>query len=342
MAAYGLSEFTQVFNRVYLSDIENQKDLLNNSPLFFQLKNSAVTAIQQVPLMGGPVSLFSYHIKNKGEPFQRKHYNPSSLGWRNNILIRGAHYNMLWNMNYNGFGPFDSKKQTDEILQSITAVVEGNGMTLLDNTVRTWIYVRDIDNHYKGMVDSRREFFKKKKLIQDSRYLASTGIEGKSRYVNSLVTINALSISNLQKDQIIRMEALENLSPTIKYGVTFERGLRLRYGDRSHLYISGTASIDKSGEVLYPDDVKKQAVRILENINALLESQGASLKDMAYLVTYLRDPHSKDVVLDIIKQHIPENLPLIIVNGSVCRPAWLVEIEGVGIIGDDAAYPPFI
>ena len=74
----------------------------------------------------------------------------------------------------------------------------------------------------------------------------------------------------------------------IKYGVTFERGLRVRFGDRSHLYISGTASIDKNGDVIHVSDVKNQRRQTLDNVKALLSPHGARLKDMAYIIVYLR------------------------------------------------------
>jgi hypothetical protein len=117
-------------------------------------------------------------------------------------------------------------------------------MTLRNNTVRTWIYVRDVDNHYAGMVKARRELFDKIGLTSQTRYIASTGIEGKSADPHSLLTMDALSIGNIKEEQIVRMEALKNLSSTSVYGVTFERGTRLLFGDRSHIHISGTASID--------------------------------------------------------------------------------------------------
>ncbi|MFN2115781.1 MAG: sugar phosphate nucleotidyltransferase, partial [Anaerolineae bacterium] len=53
---------------------------------------------------------------------------------------------------------------------------------------------------------------------------------------------------------------------TIDYGVTFERGIRIRFGDRSHLHISGTASIDKCGEIVHPGDILKQTERTVANI----------------------------------------------------------------------------
>lgn len=120
--------------------------------------------------------------------------------------------------------------------------------------------------------------------------------------MDSIISLDALSISKLKPEQIVPIDALENLAQTIKYGVTFERGIRVRFGDRSHLYISGTASIDENGKVLHISDVKRQTQRTLENIQALLEPQRASMNDMAYLIVYLRSFKDKNKVMEVLKK----------------------------------------
>jgi len=48
------------------------------------------------------------------------------------------------------------------------------------------------------------------------------------------------------------------------------------------------------------------------------------------------------VVKDLLLRLIPENVPILPVKGPVCRPGWLIEIEGVAIITDKANFPPFL
>ena len=138
------------------------------------------------------------------------------------------------------------------------------------------------------------------------------------------------------------MEALSHLSPTILYGVTFERGLRVRFGDRSHLYISGTASIDNKGNVLYLGDAEAQTRRTIENLRALLEEQDATLDDMAYAIVYARNGHDRQFVRKVLDKELGEKFPLIFVEAAVCRPTWLMEIEGVAIIPDKNGFAPFL
>ncbi len=340
---YGLSDETLVFTRVYLSDIRTQMEPLRSSALLRRLRTGAVSIVEQAPALRGPVSLLSYHIETAPASAAGKVVlNHSIDGWRNGVVFTGRHYSMLWTANHSGLGQRDTAVQTREIFRAYASVLRRHSMSLLKSGVRSWIYVRDIDDHYREMVRARRAFFEAEGLTPRTRYLASTGIEGNGRDADSLVTMDTLSYGNLCDGQIVRMEAPENLSPTIAYGVTFERGLRLRFGDRSHLYVSGTASIDRNGDVMYPNDVRRQTERILDNMRVLLAPHGAGLSDMAYLIVYLRDTRFAEKVLDIVSAQVPQGVPLLTVRGAVCRPSWLVEMEGMGIIHDRTQFKPFI
>jgi len=337
----GLSSDTQIFSRYYLSDIANQKEELLQSRVYKLSQNGAYSVIQQCPLNGEGVALFAYHIKDKNNPLVKESLKIDDEKWRNGIKVKRRHYSLFWIANLSGYGPLNSFEQTNEIFSTYNDLVNSNGMTLLRNTIRTWIYVRDIDNNYSGMADSRKDYFLEQGLTKDTRYIASTGIEAKLKEPYSLVSLDAFSISNLQDAQVQRMEAPEYLCPTYDYGITFERGTMVVFGDRAHLYISGTASIDKKGKVLHPTDIKKQTRRTLENIAALLRPYNADLNDMAYLIIYLRNITEVNKVKEILKEYISEKIPMIIVEGAVCRSAWLIEIEGLGVIPNSNSFPPF-
>ena len=337
----GLGRETAVAARFYVSDVVNQLEALRQSRICGELKGRAVSIIQQSPLIGGAVSLLAYHIRQTRGVIKTEQVVEENGGCRSVTLISGNHYQLLWIVNFSGNGSLDAYRQTRNVFGSYKSFLEQYGMNMLAHGIRTWVYVRDLDNHYKEMVRARREFFEENGLTPQTRYIASTGIEGITRNAQSLVSLDAFSINRLQPGQVVRMEAPGYLCPTITYGVTFERGLRVRFGDRSHLYISGTASIDEDGKVVHEGDVRKQTQRTIRNVEALLENQNADFTDLAYLVIYLRSFKDEHKIMNIILEKIPESLPYLLVEGPVCRPEWLVEIEGVGIIPDKTAYPPF-
>ncbi len=346
-----LSQDTQIFSRIYLSDIANQTELLTSSELFEFLNTGAISIVGQPPLNQDKLVLFSYHIKgNKGNSTSSISRS-SIMEMENNTQLEkgkkfeGKNYELTWLTNITSTNEqtnLDARQQTDDILNTLNRIMKKNNQTLYQNLVRTWIYVRDIDNHYNDMVNSRRELFKNWGLTRQTRFVASTGIEGKNTQASALISIDALCISNLEEEQIIKMEALEHLSPTIDYNVTFERGTRIRFGDRSHYYISGTASINNQGEVIHLDDVRKQTERTLSNIESLLKSQEAGIKDITYFIVYLRNPEDLPIVKEVFQNKGLLTLPTVLVQGAVCRPEWLVEIECMALGPDKNSFPAFV
>jgi len=336
---HGLSPETAAFTRFYLSDITNQAQALRGSPLVEQVAQGAISLIQQRPLGGSQIAMHAYHVEGR---YTRARTPWRDATYRNSCTLDGSTYRMHIVANCADNSRFDAGVQTVNLLRDFNETLNAQTLSLRDSTVRTWVYVRDIDNHYKGMVDARREYFVEQGLTRSTRYIASTGIEGIGAMPGAVVSFDALSFGNLRPEQVVRMEALDHMPPTITYGVTFERGLRVRFGDRSHLYISGTASIDADGKVLHEGDAVMQAGRMLENVRALLAEQGAGIADFAYVLLYLRNPADTERVLDIVRAALPAGVPLIVAHGAVCRPTWLVEMEGLALIGDRNGIAPFL
>lgn len=335
----GLTSDTQIFSRFILSDIQNQKTPLLQSDLFQLASAGACSIIGQPPaFQGGGLYFLAYHVSGQ---VQRERVEGLS-GQQNAVILKGQNYSVFYSGTFSGTGDLNSFRQTQEVFRSYQAILSRFGMSLGGNCWRTWIYVRDIDNHYSGMVNARKELFDREGLTPATRYIASTGIEAKSLEFNSLVTMDALAIGGMSPSQAERMQALENMCPTHHYGVTFERGQTLRFGDRNHHHISGTASIDANGEVLFPNDVVRQTDRALDNVEALLIEKDARLADMAYFIVYMRNPSEVVKVREAMFRRVSNNVPILFVEGAVCRPAWLVEIEGVAISSAKNSFPDFL
>jgi hypothetical protein len=63
---------------------------------------------------------------------------------------------------------------------------------------------------------------------------------------------------------------------------------------------------------------------------------------MAYVLCYLRNAGDYERVKEIVNERLPANIPIIVVEAAVCRPAWLFEMEGVAIIAETNPFPPFL
>lgn len=331
----GLDASSAVFRRIFLSDVLNQAAMVRDSDLVDDAV--AVSIVQQAPLQGSKLALLAYHIES-GKPLHKKRLSPRHL------LVRMRGQRHLWSTRLctcDDETSNSAEKQTTEIFNNLIHTLEQHHANLRDHCVRTWLYMKDVDVFYKGMVDSRRELFAKQGLTEDTHYIASTGIQGACAHRFDLVSMDAYSNLDLVPAQVSYLNDFEHLCATKDYNVTFERGTRVAYADRVHYYISGTASIDKAGDIVYAGDVMRQLERSMENVDALLKSGGATLADMMYLIAYVRDPADFGGVDAYLRKHHPQ-LPVQIVLGSVCRPGWLIEVEGVAVTANtDPALPVF-
>ncbi len=335
----GLAPETAVFRRVFLSDVMNQAAAIRGSRLFGDPDDSpvAVSIVQQPPLPGAKLALLAYHI-DAPEPLVKQRLSPKHLVIGKNGL---GH---LWSTRLcaGAYGaPVSPEAQTRQIFDELIDTLSVHGATLRDHCVRTWLFLKDVDVFYQGMVEARTALFAEQGLGRDTHYIASTGIEGACAHRHDLVSMDAYSVLGLRPEQISYLNDFDRLCATKDYNVTFERGTRVSYADRSHHFISGTASIDRDGRVVHPGDVARQLDRALGNVDALLQAGAACLEDMTHLIVYLRDPTDLARVRGRIEERLP-GLPALFVQAPVCRPEWLVEVEGVAVTGnDDPSLPAF-
>jgi len=318
-----------VWFRFHLSDIANQEGLLRDV-LARKGLSGAVACVGQAPLCGARAGVEAWAIADAQVSRPQENMTCVETG-RNTLLFFNTPV-----IASRGSGP-----QMTEEFEAAEKIVAARGGSIEANLQRTWIYCRDIDNNYAGLVEARRNFFSGRGLVPETHFIASTGIEGSSYPHNRLVRMDSLALFGHRREQIRYLRAPEHLSPTHVYGVTFERGTRIVFGDRSHLYISGTASIDRDGRVVHERDVTAQARRLLENVDALLRAGEACFDDLCQAVIYLRDPADYPQIKAVFDEILPEKTPRLFVRGSVCRPTWLVEMDAVAVSGaGDASFAP--
>lgn len=244
------------------------------------------------------------------------------------MLTKDCPVELIWRTNLHS-ADGDSEEQTRSILVGYESDLRQSGLCIADDCVRTWFYVDDIDNEYAGMVKARRENFEKEGMTRDTHYLASTGIYGKAVAPGSTVQMDALAIRGEFSQRYLY--APECFNPTHEYGVTFERGVVLSYGNEQHTLISGTASINNKGEIVHPADVKAQAQRMIDNVKALLDEAGNNWTDVNMIVVYLRNAEDYKKVSPIFSEKFGGKTPYIITHAPVCRPGWLIEMECIAV-----------
>lgn len=330
----GIKMDSAVWRRFFLSDPSNQYAFLEEHPLASKDADCAVSLLGQTPQDGEKVALLAYHI---GKTAQRG----SKLSEKRYELQRGE-LRHQWCTKFSAPDEGNAHKQTVAIFEQFIARLDTMASTLLDNAVRTWVYVRDVDHNYAGVVTGRNEVFAREGLTKETHYIASTGIEARFGKINARVFMDTYSTGGLMAEQMEFLHADAYLGRRDDYGVCFERASAVAYRDRKHVFISGTASIGPDGEIIHRYDVLAQLKRALENVSGLLKSADAQMDDMVYWIVYIRDSGDARIVRDALIQELGPDVPVMLVSGAVCRQGWLIELEGVAILDQVApVLPPF-
>ena len=311
----GMPEFwgaQYIMKRYFLSDSTNQQ------PLMRQQKNISVSLIQQQPLDGTKIAAWLY-LQSGVEVREQN----------GAVVVSHNGYQHLWKMGMVK-NQGDSARQTEELLTEYEAMLSKFNATLAENCIRTWFFVRDVDTNYHGLVVARRENFIQQGLTEKTHYISSTGIGGSPADTKALVQLGTYAITGLEPEQQHYLYAPTHLNPTYEYGVTFERGTVVEYGDREHIFISGTASINNKGEVVHVGDIVLQTQRMWENVEALLKEGETGWEVVMQIVVYLRDTADYEVVRQLFAERFP-HIPTVITLAPVCRPTWLVEMECIAV-----------
>lgn len=311
-----------IFKRFFVSDAANQ----TNQIVSLTAEDETfcpVSIVEQPPLNGTKVALWIY-MQTHVETEKRSNHL---------LSVRHGKFTHYWGVeevNCNG----DSELQTKTLLKNYISRLANERCSLAENGIRTWFFVQNIDINYAGVVKGRNEIFKSQELTAKTHFIASTGIGGRHSDSKVSVQLDTYAIKGLHRDQIQYLYAPSHMNPTYEYGVSFERGTCIKYGDRKHVFISGTASIDNLGKVVHKGDIRKQTLRMWENIEALLKEADCSFADLAHAIVYLRDISDYRVVHKMFQEKFP-TLPKVFVWAPVCRPEWLIEMECIALKDND-------
>ena len=308
------NEGTPVFIRFFLSDPANQEAMLRKRLDM----DCPVSIIGQAPLNGTKIA---------------------AMVWCRQAAKLSRIGDKMWQVTERGIDEYwftgglsdkeGSYNQTVALLEELSSGLEAQGLKLESDCMRTWLFVQNIDVNYKGVVDGRNTVFDRHGLTPDTHFIASTGIEGRTESHDNKIMLDAVAVSG-EDVKVKYLHGVSHLNRTSEYGVRFERGTVVKYPDRKHVYISGTASIDNKGRILHEGDIVRQTERMIENVEVLLSEAGCGFSEVASMIIYLRDTADYSAVKALFDRRFPD-CPRVIVQAPVCRPGWLVEMECIAI-----------
>jgi len=214
------------------------------------------------------------------------------------------------------------------------------GMEFRD-VVRTWIHLREMDRDYADLNRARRAFFEARRIDPAP---ASTGIGGglAPEGHDLCLGVYAVHSGRSAPPPVRTVMTAPTLNEATLYGSDFVRGMRMVETNKVALHVSGTASVDEDGRTAHPGDFEAQADRMLVNVAALLEGQGASFGDVVSAVTYLKRPADAARLRAKLHEAGFVGFPNVLVAAPVCRPGLLCETEALAVLpkADPARVPP--
>ena len=190
---------------------------------------------------------------------------------------------------------------------------------------RTWLYLDNILKDYESLNQARDAFFARWHKPGKHLIPASTGIEGRTPAGEPLI-LQACAFSGERLS--IRQQASPLQDEATRYGKRFSRCVVVELPCHRLVYISGTASIDRTGASVYQGDFMRQLAFTLDVLLAILRETGGDFSHVAQSTVYLK--HSKDFERSLGILHdamFPTQRALFHLDTPVCRDDLLCEIE---------------
>ncbi len=228
----------------------------------------------------------------------------------------------------------DCTHETEEIFKVTQSLLQEHDWSY-NNVCRTWFYLDDILEWYDEFNQIRNQVYNGLGLFNGQAQgviPASTGIEGKNPR-EGCCTLDLLAMKPLQNHSF-QIQRLVNpkQNEALEYGSAFSRGLSIAMDQSDYLFVSGTASIDEHGVTVYKDDVRKQVLRTMENIEALISSHGAGLQDLTQLTVFVKYKDDIDVFYELADQMGCPKERAVCMIADVCRDDLLFEIDGSAVL----------
>ena len=100
------------------------------------------------------------------------------------------------------------------------------------------------------------------------------------------------------------------------------------------LYLSGQLATDLEGNLVGEGDMRAQYVQVGENLKAVLEDAGASLKDIVKMNTFITDMDAHMECIDLRQKYFGEAWPTstTVEVSKLAVPGSMIEIEVIAMV----------
>lgn len=100
------------------------------------------------------------------------------------------------------------------------------------------------------------------------------------------------------------------------------------------IYLAGQLGSDAAGNLVGPNDIGAQTRAAFENIAAILDAAGASLRDVVRTTVFITDMRHRDGFGAVRNEFFPSDPPAstLIQVVALAQPGALIEIEATAVV----------
>ncbi len=116
----------------------------------------------------------------------------------------------------------------------------------------------------------------------------------------------------------------------------YSHGVKVQINGATLLFISGIVAFDSRGNVVGKGDIKAQTRQVLENLKAVLESEGAAFSDIVKITNFYMDFDDYPEIAKIRAQYFGDWNPAStgVEVKRLIHDDLLIEIEAIAVLGD--------
>lgn len=353
----GMDQSNVARQTVYLNDISMRDEVERLLEQFYEGAIPATDFVEQPPANGDHLIINVAAIGGRGTTVKRcsKYMTVVETGSLTWAYIGGVTPHAALK---------DTSLQAVDCFQTMADMLKAEGFDYA-NVLRTWLYERDIfgadpdgTERYEKLNKARTVFYTKGAPgDQPIRFGGSFDIVGTDgNGIGGHITLPPASTGigirsgsfvmgcvALMPSRNVSIQFLENPEQVSAFAYIpgadglvgdtaprFSRGLAVLIDGFKIIYASGTASI-KGPKTIHIGDAAGQTKTTLDNIELVFKQAGATLKNAAQLVVYVKDPEDLEKVKKEVARRCP-GIPCAYVIADVCRSNLLVEIEAIGFM----------
>ena len=110
--------------------------------------------------------------------------------------------------------------------------------------------------------------------------------------------------------------------------------MKVKLADATLLFISGVVAFDSDGGVVGKGDIRAQTIQVMENLKAILASEGATFDDIVKVTNYYIDIDQYPIIAAVRRQYFGSWMPAStgVEVKKLIQDDLLVEIEAIAVI----------